>query len=63
MLACSILTVTEKGYNSLGCQQKEKRKGKNSNTKGCHSTMAVVQDCLEVYGIAVYHCYKHYGYW
>ena len=44
MLACTILTMTEKGYNSIGCQQKEKKeeKEKNSNTKGCHSTMAVV---------------------
>ena len=43
MLACTILTMTEKGYNSIGCQQKEKKeeKEKNSNTKGCHSTLAV----------------------
>ena len=28
MLACTILTMTEKGYNSIGCQQKEKKRGK-----------------------------------
>ena len=28
MLACTILTMTEKGYNSIGCQQKVKKKRK-----------------------------------
>ena len=34
MLACTILTMTEKGYNSIGCQQKEKkRKRKKTPTQ------------------------------
>ena len=32
MLACTILTMTEKGYNSIGCQQKEKKKRKRKKT-------------------------------